>query len=186
VLKHSVTQGNQARLAGHPGETRADKHDGIDHVHCLVHPTMFARPALVTRVALQASLGLSLCGMGLASAQQPRLSAGALFESSRQVAVDQAQQAESGVAAQVSKALPAAAMPPAVGLRGLQGDGGQGRGATDSPFGTGYERRMERAAAAAGLSDGAPARPAAAGTAAGGGAGAGAHAGGQGSGRGRR
>ncbi len=80
---------------------------------------MFARPALVTRIALQASLGLSLCGMGLASAQQPRLSAGALFESSRQVAVDQAQQAESGVAAQVSKALPAAAMSPAVGLRGL-------------------------------------------------------------------
>ncbi|MDD4885787.1 MAG: hypothetical protein PHO64_02560 [Thiomonas sp.] len=147
---------------------------------------MFARPALLTRVALHASLGLSLSGMGVACAQQPRLGAGALLESSRQVAADQARQAESGVAAQVSKSLPAAATPHAAGMQSLQDGGGQGRGAQDSPFGTGYERRMERAAAAAGLSVGSPARPAAAGAAAGGGAGGGAQAGGQGSGRGRR
>ena len=123
--------------------------------------------------------------MGLACAQQPRLGAGTLFESSRQVAADQAHQAESDVAAQVRKSLPTAAMPTAAGIRDLQGDSGQGRGTSDSPFGTGYERRMERAAAAAGLSVGSPSSPAAAGAAAGGGAGVGAHAGGQGSGRGR-
>ena len=147
---------------------------------------MFSRPAALTRIAVHASLALSLSGLGLACAQQPRLGAGALFESSRQVAADQAHQAESGVAAQVSKSLPEAAAPHAAGIRGLHGDGAQGRSAQDSPFGTGYERRMERAAAAAGLSVGSPSRPAAAGAAAGGGAGGGAQAGGQGSGRGRR
>jgi hypothetical protein len=130
---------------------------------------------------MHASLGLSLSGAGLAYAQQPRLGAGALFESSRQVAADQARQAESSVAAQASKSLPGVPTGQMAGLQGLSNNGAQ-----DSPFGTGYERRMERAAAAAGLSVGSPARPAAAGAAAGGGAGAGAQAGGQGSGRGRR
>jgi hypothetical protein len=152
----------------------------------LVCLAMFSRPALLIRVVMYASLGLSLSDAGLASAQQPRLGAGVLFESSRQVAADQARQAESGVAAQASKSLPGAPTGHMAGLQALSGNSPQGHGTQDSPFGTGYERRMERAAAAAGLSIGSPSRPAAAGAAAGGGAGAGAHAGGQGSGRGRR
>ncbi|MGA8008484.1 MAG: hypothetical protein WCA24_03730, partial [Thiomonas sp.] len=95
---------------------------------------MFARPALLTRLAIHASLGLSLSGMGLASAQQPRLGAGVLFESSRQAAADQARQAELGVAAQIRKSLPATSANTAKGIRGLQDISPE-----DSPFGTGYE-----------------------------------------------
>ena len=186
MLKHSVTQRNPPPLPRHRGETGEAKHGGIDHDHCLVRFVMSSRTALFHRIAAQLSLAPLLAGMSLAAAQQPQLSKGALFESSRQVAADQARQTESRVAPPLREVPPAAPAGIAPALRELTG-AGKGHGAQDSPFGTGYERRMERAAAAAGLSGGSPNRPAAAGAAAGGaGAAAGAHAGGQGSGRGRR
>lgn len=186
VLKHCVTRRNPPQPAGHRGETRRANHVDIDHDHCLVRFAMFSRPVLLLCIAASASLGPLLAGKGLASAQETHLNKGALFESSRQAAADQARQTESSVAGLLRQAQPVAPKGIAPVLRELQGDG-RGHGTQDSPFGTGYERRMERAAAAAGLSNGSPSRPAAAGAAAGGaGAAAGAQADGQGSGRGRR
>ena len=153
----------------------------IDHNHCLVRTAMHAFAQSCLRLTV--GLGLSLAGLATAQAQQKPLSAGALFDATRQVAADQARQAEAGAAAQAGKSLHSPVAGAATGLSALQAPHGK-----EAPFGTGYERRMERAAAMAGLAVGSPARPAAAGAAAGGGAGAGggAHAGGQGSGRGRR
>lgn len=186
MLKQSVTQRNPGDVAGHPGETLVVKHVGIDHDHCLVRFTMSCRPALFRRIVASASLVPLLASMGLACAQTSSLGKGALFESSRQVANDQARQIESGAAAPLRQVQPPVATGIAPAFQELQG-GGQNHGAQDSPFGTGYERRMERAAAAAGLSAGSPARPAAAGAAAGGaGAAGGGQPGGHGSGRGRR
>ncbi len=147
---------------------------------------MSLRPVPFHRVIASLSV-MSLLGIGgTAGAQQPRLDRGTLLEASRQVAADQARLLEGSVAPPLRQtpSVPSTGDTPA--LRRLQ-TGGPSREVQDSPFGTGYERRMERAAAAAGLTEGAPSRPAAAGAAAGGaGAAAGAHAGGQGSGRGRR
>lgn len=143
-------------------------------------------PRPLPRLALRAALTLALAGLGTVHAEQRHLGAGALFESSRQAAADQARQTEAGAAAQVRKSLPAVSGSALDGL-GLPGSQGreQGRAGTqDAPYGTGYERRMERAAAAAGLSIGSPSRPSAGGAAAGAGAAGG--GGGQGSGRGRR
>ncbi|MDY0331042.1 MAG: hypothetical protein RBR52_11155 [Thiomonas sp.] len=152
----------------------------IDHNPCLVLTAM--RACVPDYRNLFACIGLSLAGVGAAAAQQTPLNAGALFDSTRQVAADQARQAEAGAAAQVGKSLHSPAVGAQTGLPALQGPPGQ-----HAPFGTGYERRMERAAAMAGLAVGSPARPAAAGAVAGGaGPGGGSHAGGQGSGRGRR
>lgn len=138
------------------------------------------------RLVLRTALALTLAGLGTVHAEQRRLGAGALFESSRQAAADQARQTEAGAAAQVRKSLPAVPNAGRGGL-GLQGPQGQEQGLAgtqDAPYGTGYERRMERASAAAGLSIGSPSRPSAGGAAAGAGAAGG--GGGQGSGRGRR
>ena len=147
---------------------------------------MSSRSVPFKHFAASLSLLALLGSMSVASAQQPQLGKGALFQASRQVAADQARQVEGSVAPPLRQAPSVAPSGMAPVLRELQA-GGPNRDAQDSPFGTGYERRMERAAAAAGLADGTPARPAAAGAAAGGaGAAAGAQVGGQGSGRGRR
>jgi hypothetical protein len=165
VLKHCVTRRNPPQPAGHRGETRRANHIDIDHDHCLIRFAMLSRPVLLLCLAASASLGPLLAGMGLASAQQTPLDKGALYESSRQVAADQARQTESGIAGFLRQAQPVAPTGIAPVLRELQG-ARRGHGTQDSPFGTGYERRMERAAAA-GLSNGSPSRPAAADAAAG-------------------
>jgi hypothetical protein len=188
-MKRHDTHGNAPPRAGHAQATRANEHDLIDHDRRLLLSVMSLRSAVSVCVAWSAGFVLNTLAVGLVGAQQAsqqtHLGAGALYEASRQVAAEQARRAETDAIAQARRSLPPVAAGPDPLPPGLPGVSGLRSGLRDDPpFGTGYEKRMARAAAAAGLAVGSPSRPAVAGAAAGG-AGAAAHAGGQG-GRGRR